>query len=48
MECTSQSESIHEPVNASSAVSHCQPTLFLNLVTIIVILLENTISIFKG
>ena len=48
MECTSQSESIHEPVNASSAVSHCQPTLFLNLIPIIVKLFKKTISIFAG
>ena len=46
MESRSQSKSIREPVNAASAVSHGQPTLSLNLIPIIAILLENTISIF--
>ena len=47
MECRSQSDSIREPVNASSVVSYCQLTFSLNLIPIpiIVILLEMTISI---
>ena len=45
MECRSHSDSIREPVNASSVVSHCQLTFSLSRIPIIVILLEMIISI---